>query len=69
MKSLLLVYFLLIVYCSISKADDKKGPKVTDKVNKLATPVFNSNRCMNKEFISCIKYIEIKYNKRNIICD
>ncbi|XP_029042312.1 peptidyl-prolyl cis-trans isomerase 5 [Osmia bicornis bicornis] len=32
MKSLLLVYFLLIVYCSISKADDKKGPKVTDKV-------------------------------------
>ncbi|XP_003700329.1 peptidylprolyl isomerase B (cyclophilin B) [Megachile rotundata] len=32
MKSLLLLNFLLIIYCSSSIADDKKGPKVTDKV-------------------------------------
>ncbi|XP_076764055.1 peptidylprolyl isomerase B (cyclophilin B) isoform X1 [Xylocopa sonorina] len=32
MKSLLLVGIVLSVFCSISNADDKKGPKVTNKV-------------------------------------
>ncbi|XP_068967082.1 peptidyl-prolyl cis-trans isomerase 5 [Bombus flavifrons] len=32
MKSLLLVGIVLATFCSSSNADDKKGPKVTDKV-------------------------------------
>ncbi|KAK9296930.1 hypothetical protein QLX08_009190 [Tetragonisca angustula] len=32
MKSLLLVGIVLAIFCSSSDADDKKGPKVTDKV-------------------------------------
>ncbi|KOX77549.1 Peptidyl-prolyl cis-trans isomerase 5 [Melipona quadrifasciata] len=32
MKSLLLVGVVLAIFCSSSDADDKKGPKVTDKV-------------------------------------
>ncbi|KAF3429283.1 hypothetical protein E2986_10195 [Frieseomelitta varia] len=32
MKSLLLVGIVLAIFCSSSNADDKKGPKVTDKV-------------------------------------
>lgn len=35
MKLLLLVGIVLAIFCSSSNADDKKGPKVTDKVGKL----------------------------------
>lgn len=44
MKLLLLVGFVLSVLCSSASADDKKGPKVTDKVGNFDMTGIHCNR-------------------------
>lgn len=63
MKLLLLVGLVLSVFCSSSNADDKKGPKVTDKVSKLTISMHSTDALSKNLFLYKLdknKIFEIK---------